>query len=538
MKINTFITVLSLFLSIHFSNAQTKPRLVVGVVVDQMRTDYIYRYWDKFSDDGLKKLVGDGFFCRNAHYNYMPTLTAPGHASIFTGTTPMVHGIIANNWYDRKTSKEIYCVDDESTKSVGVSNANGKKSPVKCLAPGLGDAIRLSSNFQGKSIGVSSKDRSAILPPGLSANAAYWFDSETGLMITSSYYMETLPKWVTQFNNQKHADKLSKDGWSPLHTLTHYTESTADNTIYEKSFIKGAEPVFPYDVSKGIKEQGYSVFTSTPFSNTYLRLFAEQAVLFEELGQDEHLDLLTLSFSAPDIIGHGYGPQSIEIEDTYLRLDLEIAELIKMLDLRVGEGNYVLFLTADHAAAQVAKYALDHKLPAGLMDDDAYHKALNEELKKQFGVDSLISNYSNQQLFLNHEIMRKQKLDVKAISEMIRSFSLDYPGISNTLDTRQLQHPLPSDEFSKLAAMGWNPQRSGDMVVQYLPGWMEWRDKGTTHGSTFNYDTHVPLIFYGYGVPKGESIEPVEITQIVPTVSLLCRIAFPDASEHTPVSFR
>ena len=515
--------------------AQNQPKLVVGVVVDQMRMDYIYRYWDKYSENGFKKLMSEGFTCKNAHYNYIPTYTGPGHASIFTGATPMNHGIIANDWFDKASNKSLYCVSDSLVKSVGTKNDQGKMSPVLMLAPTLGDAFKVSTQFRGKSIGVSIKDRAAILPAGHSADAAYWMDFETGKFITSNYYMEDLPKWVRAFNGQKNADQLAKDGWQTLLTIEKYTESTADNTPYEKVYNKNGYPVFPYDLPQLIKDKSYYAFANSPYGNTIVRQFAEQAIINEDLGDDEFIDLLTISFSSPDIIGHAFGPQSVEIEDTYIRLDLEVAELIVALNERVGEGNYTLFLTADHAAAQVPSYLKDHNIPASYFETDRFLDELKSHLNASLGEGRWMFNYSNQQIFLNHELIASKDLKAEDVLREIETFALGFEGVASVLSSSQLQHPLPNDQFASMAQRGWNPLRSGDMMIQFLAGWMEYGHQGTTHGSSYNYDSHVPILFYGFGIQQGVELNPVDITQIAPTISLVTSTAFPMLSDHRPV---
>jgi len=519
-----------------YVQSQEKPKLIVGIVVDQMRADYIHRYWDVFEDDGFKKLVNEGFFCKNTHFNYVPTYTGPGHASIYTGTTPMNHGIIANTWFDKHTGESQYCAGDDDRKTVGSDTDKGEMSPKNMLAPSLGDAVRIASQFKGKSIGISIKDRGAILPAGHSANAAYWMDYNNGKMITSDYYMESLPTWIEAFNGKKHPDNLASQGWELSLAPEFYTASTQDNTPYERSLNEGVDPVFPYDVEVAIKADSYYKFACTPHGNTLLRLMADQCIVNEKLGQDEHTDLLAISFSSPDMIGHMYGPQSMEIEDTYIKLDREIALLIKSLNDRVGEGNYMLFLTADHAAAQVPAYLADHKIPVDYFDAEGLEKALSQASIDRFGED-LIQNISNQQVFIDRAKLNETKLELKTVTQAIAAAALEYPGVANALDIKQLQHALPPDQFAQMASLGWNPLRSGDVVIQYLPGWMSYKNKGTTHGSSFNYDSHVPLLFYGAGIEQGESIEPVRITQIVPTVCLISNIALPDASEHEPVDF-
>lgn len=515
--------------------AQNQPKLVVGVVVDQMRMDYIYRYWDKYSENGFKKLMSEGFTCKNAHFNYIPTYTGPGHASIFTGATPMNHGIIANDWYDKASGKEIYCVSDSLRNSIGTKNKQGKMSPSLLLAPTLGDAFKVSTQFRGKTIGISLKDRGAVLPAGHSADAAYWMDYESGHFISSDHYMSNLPKWVKAFNAEKHADKLAKEGWQTLLALEKYTESTEDNTPYEKIYNKNGYPVFPYDLPQLIKDKGYYAFANSPYGNTIVRQFAEQAIINEDLGDDAFLDLLTISFSSPDMVGHSFGPQSIEIEDTYIRLDLEIAELISSLNERIGEGNYTLFLTADHAAAQVPAYLKDHKIPTDYFETERFESELNAMLVAQFGAGNWVLSFSNQQLFLNHALIDSKAINEEEILNSIQDFALNFKGVASVLSAKQLQHPLPNDQFASMAQRGWNPLRSGDVVVQFLPGWMSYGHQGTTHGSSYNYDSHVPIMFYGFGVKQGVELNPVDITQIAPTVSIITSTAFPMLSDHRPI---
>ncbi len=527
---NKYVLSLSLLLLASWSQAQQQPKLIVGIVVDQMRADYITRYWDKLGDDGFKRLLRDGFNCKNAHFNYIPTYTGPGHASIYTGTSPMVHGIIANNWYDKQEGTSAYCVSDEEANTVGSETENGKMSPHRLLSPGLGDAVRIGTLFRGKSIGISIKDRGAILPAGHAANAAYWFDYETGDFISSNYYRDTLPQWLVNTNEKRTVDQYVKSGWSTLLPIGEYTESTQDDTPYERSITGSEKPVFPYELEKAVREQGFKVLASTPHGNTILRELAEAAIEGEALGTDEYTDLLAVSFSSPDMVGHSYGPQSIEVEDTYLRLDLEIAALLKTLDEKVGTGNYALFLTADHAAAQVPQYLNDHKIPANYLSNSELKKGMQEFLAEEFGLGAALLSYSNQQVFLSRADIKEKGMEPEMVIQRLQGFIMEQRGVANVLTKTQLTAPLPPDDFSSLARMGWHPQRSGDLVVQYLPGWMSYHAGGTTHGTSYTYDTHVPMIFYGPGIKKGESHRYHSITQIASTICLLYDLPLPDTA--------
>lgn len=530
---------LVLFLALLLSKTailQDQPKLIVGIVVDQMRADYISRYWDKLGDDGFKRLIREGFDCKNAHFNYIPTYTGPGHASVYTGTTPATHGIIANNWYDRAMEEMVYCVSDEEMKSVGTDTENGKMSPNRMLSPSLGDAVGIHNLFKGKVIGMSIKDRGAILPAGHSADAAYWFDYETGDFISSSYYMNELPKWVNDYNKKRNVDTYVKEGWNTLLPIDQYTESTADDTPYERSVTNSEKPVFPYDLKPAVDEHGYKILTTTPFGNTILRELAQECIKGEQLGTDNITDMLAISFSSTDMVGHMYGPQSIEVEDTYLKLDLELAALLKTLDEKVGKGEYVLFLTADHAAAQVPQFVQDNGMKANYVSNSELLDQMKTFLSERFKLDSAILNYSNQQVFLDMEEIRNAGKRPQMVTEALRDFLMKQEAVANVLTKNELRNLNSADEFTELAERGFHVKRSGDLLVQYLPGWMSYPVGGTTHGTSYNYDTHVPLLFFGKGVNQGVSYDYVTITQIASTICMMSDIALPDDASPKAIS--
>ena len=312
-----------------------KPKLVVGIVVDQMRYDYIYRFWDKYSEGGFKRLVNNGFFCKNTNYNYVPTYTAPGHAAIYTGTTPAINGIVGNDWFDRALGKKIYCVVDTTVVGVGSISKEGKRSPANLLTSTITDELRLATNMKSKVIAISLKDRSAILPGGHTANAAYWFDGSNGNFISSTYYMKELPRWVVEFNEKKLPQKYLSQPWNTLLPIDQYTESLADDNPYETKFAGEQRPVFPHDLPVLMaKNKGMGLLLTTPFGNSLLLDFAKEVLYAESMGKAETPDFLAISFSATDYIGHAYGPNSIEVEDCYLRLDKDIAELLNMIEAK------------------------------------------------------------------------------------------------------------------------------------------------------------------------------------------------------------
>jgi len=375
------------------------PKLVVGIVVDQMRYDYLTRFWDRFGDDGFKRLVNDGFNCKNNHYNYAPTKTAPGHASIFTGTSPKNHGIIGNDWYNKFEKQMVYCAGDTNVEPLGTTSSAGKMSPHRMVSTSFADQNRLHTQFKGKTIGVSVKDRGAILPAGHSANGAYWFEGgENGNFISSTYYFEELPTWVQNFNAEKNAEKYLKT-WNTLYPIETYTESGIDKNTYEYSFRNNETAAFPYDLKALSKDNGMtSILKNTPFGNSLTTDFALAAIDTEQLGQDKITDVLTLSYSCTDYVGHNFGVNSKEVEDTYLRLDQDIARVLSYLDEKVGEGNYTIFLTADHGAVDVPKYLSQKKIPSGYFPMDQFEEDVKTYLGNEYGAIDLIENISNNQV--------------------------------------------------------------------------------------------------------------------------------------------
>jgi predicted AlkP superfamily pyrophosphatase or phosphodiesterase len=515
----------------------SKPKLVVGIVVDQMRYDYIYRYWDKFSNDGFKRLVNEGFFCRNTNYNYVPTYTGPGHASIYTGTTPAVHGIIANDWYDKITGKDMYCAEDKNVIGVGTTASEGKRSPVNMLTTTITDELRISSNMKSKVIGIALKDRSAILPAGHTANGAYWYDGSIGNFITSSYYMKELPIWVQDFNKKELAKKYLSEPWNTMLPIEQYTESLPDDNKYETLGKGEAKPVFPHNLPElMINNGGLNMIRTTPFGNSLTKDFAIETIRSENMGKSNATDFLAVSFSSPDFIGHAYGPNSVEQEDDYIRLDKDLAELLKFLDTEIGKDNVLVFLTADHAAPEVPAYLTDLKIPSGYVNENKMIDSLKKYLNKTYG-DSLVLSFTNQQVFLNHKVIDTKKLVLQQVQEDAATFLQTMPSVSEVLTAATLNNSQFTEGSRYLMQKGFNAKRSGDVLVNYLPGYINYMPTGTTHGSPYSYDTHVPLLFYGWNIKQGSSAEQVYIPDLAATLAMMLNIQFPNGCTGKPISF-
>lgn len=517
-------------------NAELKqPKLVVGIVVDQMRHDYIYRYWNKYGKGGFKKLVNDGYFFRNAHYNYVPTYTGPGHASIYTGTSPATHGIISNDWYNKETGQMIYCTDDKAVKAVGTQSKAGLMSPKNMLVTTIGDELKLATGQKSKVFGISLKDRSSILPAGHSANAAFWFDGSIGKFISSSHYVNELPGWLTDFNNKQLAREYLLKGWNTLYPLNTYDESLADKNNYERAPNKKDTAIFPYEYSKQLAANDYEILKSTPYGNTITKDLAIACLKAESLGKGKQTDMLCVSFSSTDYVGHYYGPRSVEVEDVYLRLDKDLEELLKTLDEEVGKDNYMIFLTADHGACDVPSHLKDLKIPGGYINEDDLANMLRSYCQSMFG-DSLISRMVNQQLFLNESKIAALKLDKTTVEHKLADYLLGIKGVAEAYPSDVLRYESFTDNsFKFLIQKGYNHVRSGNVAFSYNPAWMEYMSKGTTHGASYSYDTHVPVIFYGSGISKGSSVKKVNVVDIAPTVSMLLHMSFPNGTTGKPL---
>ncbi|GGD87076.1 alkaline phosphatase PafA [Planktosalinus lacus] len=510
----------------------SNPKLVVGIVVDQMRYDYLTRFYDRYGEGGFKRLLNEGFEFKNNHFNYIPTYTGPGHASVYTGTYPAIHGIIANDWYDKEIKQSVYCAQDDDVNPVGTTHNAGKMSPHRMKTTSITDQLRLHTQQKSRVIGISIKDRGAILPAGHSGTA-YWFHGKKeGNWISSSFYMKSLPAWVQHFNTSSIAESYLNDTWNTLYPLETYTESGPDLSPYEDKF-KGVEnSVFPYDLKSLALDNGnFDIIKETPFGNNITTDFAMAAIDGEQLGKNNITDFLAISYSSPDYIGHTFGPNAVEVQDNYLRLDLEIERLLKFLDMEVGKNNYLIFLTADHGAVHNPNYLQSQNIPAGFFNRSDLETQLKEFSVYTFSVD-LIEKIQSNQVFLNKEALKTKNLKSEDVQQTLADFILTYPQIDKVFTRKNLEGNTYNRDTGYLVQNGFNQKRSGDLVFVLDPAvistWYE--NGGTTHGSGFTYDTHVPLIFFGNGIKKGHTYQKSEITDITPTLSALLGIARPNGS--------
>ncbi|RZV65571.1 MAG: alkaline phosphatase family protein [Flavobacteriaceae bacterium] len=532
------IYALSIFFVIGgFAQQTSKPKLVVGIVVDQMRYDYLTRFENKYGDRGFNRLIGEGYNCKNHHFNYVPTYTAPGHASVYTGTTPRYHGIISNSWYDKSSKRTVYCTADQNVLSLGTPTVAGKMSPHRMLSTTFADENRLFTQMKGKTIGISIKDRGAILPAGHTANAAYWFTGgKEGKMISSSFYMSELPKWVNNFNDSKTVENYLKP-WNTFYDIDDYTESGSDLNDFEGGFYGKETATFPYDIKTlSLNNGDFDILRTTPFGNSIVTDFAIEAIKGENLGKDDFTDVLAISYSSTDYIGHNFGVNSKEIQDTYIRLDKEIERLLDYLDSKVGEGEYTLFLTSDHGAVNVPGYLKSLNIPAGYLKNTETRQKFNMFMTTTFRSADLIENMSNSQVFLNRDKIAELKLNLGEVQEAIVNELMTYDHIDKAFTARAMNNTYFVGGIEKLLQNGFHQKRSGDVIIVNDPSLISYSTTGSTHGSGYNYDTHVPLIYFGKGIKRGSTYDKTEVSDIAPTISGLLNISLPNAATGKPMS--
>ena len=511
------------------TNIIDRPKIVVGIVIDQMRWDYLYRYYNRYSTGGFKRLINKGFSFENTLLPYVPTYTAVGHTTIYTGGIPATHGMVGNNWFDKGSNKNVYCTDDSTVQGVGNNDVSGKMSPKNMWATTITDELRLSNNFESKVIGIALKDRGAILPAGHSANAAYWYDEKTGKWITSNYYMQQLPDWVNVFNAKDEPGNMMKKDWNTLYPINTYTQSTADNQDYELALSGLTSPVFPHKLST-VGSVKYSTFKYTPYAATYTFNFAKAAIENEKLGSGKATDFLTVSISSTDYMGHSFGPNSIEAEDTYLRLDKDIADFLNYMDAKIGINNYLVFLSADHGAAHVPAFLKEHKIDAGVFSDLAINQQLNKIVEDSFGIKQTILSVQNYQVYIDVRLIKNNSKDISAVKNLIIQTLKNLPFITNVFETDKMNDITLAEPLKTMLINGYTPTRSGDIQFIVKPGYFDGGKKGTTHGLWNPYDAHIPLLFYGWNIKPGKTNRETYMTDIAATLAAMLHIQMPSGS--------
>jgi predicted AlkP superfamily pyrophosphatase or phosphodiesterase len=516
-----------------------RPKLVVGIVVDQMRYDYLYRFYDRYGKGGFKRLLSNGFSCETAMINYVPSFTAPGHASIYTGTVPSIHGIAGNDWFDNMTKTSVYCVEDTTVTPVGSSSRAGLMSPRNLLTTTITDELKLATNFRSKVFGISIKDRGAILPAGHLGNGAYWYDDNTGSLISSSYYGAALPSWLVSFNNRRLPDTLIRKDWTTLYPIQSYTQSSPDNNRYEGRFKGEQAPTFPHRIGNLLS---YGTLRKIPPGHTYTFEAAKACMAGESLGKGSVTDFLCVSLSTADYIGHQYGPNAIEVEDTYLRLDQDFADFMTYLDAKIGKDNYLLFLTADHGGAHNSLFLEDNKIPGGNTSESQLSKLLKGyadtgfttasiDRKADHRFSEMIRMVNNDQVYLDEDAIRSSGRSSEEVRKSLKTYLERRPEIAYVIDMHDIANSAVPEVIKTMAINGYHRQRSGHMFIIYHPGWYAgYAPTGTTHGTWNPHDAHIPLLWYGWNIEKGATSRTVHMEDIAPTLAALLHIQMPNGS--------
>ncbi|MDQ6666051.1 MAG: alkaline phosphatase family protein [Acidobacteriota bacterium] len=480
-----------------FSQTRPKPKLVLGIVVDQFRYDYLTRFRKEYTS-GFDRLLTKGANFVSAHYEQFPTVTAIGHSTFMSGATPSISGIVGNEWFDRDSGRQVTSVEDEKTKLLGGKGGDGS-SPGRLLVSTIGDEMRI-SDPRARVLGVSLKDRAAILPAGHMAQGAYWFDGKTGNFVSSSFYFAELPAWVADFDATHPADKFAGQVWMG------------------KKFASG--------------EKLYGSIPASPWGNELIEAFAERAVQSEQLGQRGITDLLTVSFSSNDYVGHALGPDSPEVHDISIRTDRLLGKLFAFLDQKIGMQNVLVVMTADHGVAPLPEISQSRKMPGGRMPPGIVTSTVQEALTGKYGAGDWFANPADTEhtIYLNWNLIQEKKLDRVAVTRLAADSLQSLPHIFRVFTREQLMNGATlEDQVARRVMNGFYIRRGADIYVMLEPYWL-FSQHGTTHGTTFGYDMHVPVIFMGPGIKAGNYYQSIAVNDIAPTLAAMLGIETPSGS--------
>lgn len=508
------------------NNGLDRPKLVVGITVDQMRWDYLYRYYNRYSEGGFKRLMKKGYSFENTLIPYTPTVTAAGHTCLFTGSVPAVHGIVGNDWIERSTGDSTYCTQDRTVNTVGSFSKDGQMSPRNLMATTIGDELRFATNKMSRVYGIALKDRGGILPAGHTANAAYWFDDSTGNWISSTFYMNNLPLWVQDFNAEKRPASFLGKPWKLLYDDDMYDQSIPDDSAYQRTSVYETSKGFPHSYTT-MNGKNFNGFRATPFGNTFTLDFATALIDHEKLGMSGQTDMLCVSLSSTDYVGHRFGPQSKEAEDTYLRLDKDLERFFAMLDEKIGKGEYIVFLSADHGALQTPVFLKDLKMPAGTLSGSSAWKDINNALFEKYKVQGLLQKYFEYQFYFDKKKLESAGINQNEAEDFAVNFLLKRPEVLYAFAYRNFDKVIMPDVLRQKLQNGYYARRSGDIQMILKPQFSEYSIKGTDHGAWYPYDSHIPLLFYGWNIKPGKTNRETYMTDVAPTVCALLHIQMP-----------
>jgi hypothetical protein len=517
-----------------------KPRLVIGIVVEQLKYDQLEKYREKLGDNGIKKLINEGTYFKNASFDYMLTQSAPGHATISTGTEPSFHGITSDNWYLPLRNELIYCTRDIDVNPVGGSFESGLNSPVNLQASTFSDELEMATNKKAKVFGIGLKDNSAILSTGHSADGVFWFDNSTGTWMTSTYYNNSLPGWVMDFNAMNYPESYLSGEWNLFRPLSDYSDCLSDSNKFEVGF--NSQSFFPYDLKKlrskfmSGSRNDFALLRETPFGNSLTTRLAMRLIEKEKLGKDDVTDYLSICYSATDNIGHRFGPSSVEMEDAILRLDEDIKNLLTFVNDSIGKKNVLIYFTSAHGISEIPAVLESYHIPAGYFKQNQALQLLRSYLNAVYGEGDWVKGYSERQVYLNRTLIEDARIPLEDVQKKVARFLVQFSGVAAAYPYSAFEANDFGNGNLKRIINNFNSQRSGDVIVTLNPGWIEKdADYVTNHNSPYEYDSHVPLIWYGWTVNRAMISRKVNMTDIAATLSSLCKIPYPNACTGEPL---
>ena len=511
---------------------EKRPRLVVRVVVEQMRYEMLLRYWDHFGADGFRKLVDEGVVCRDARIGYARPDRSSGFATIATGSYPSMHGIVADQWYERLSLQLKQAAGHSSYHGVGGKQEYGHFSPENLMTSTTSDEMKL-MDVHSKVFSLALHPVSAVLGAGKMSDGAFWMDDHSANWMSNTYYMDSLPPWLNDFNAKNLEDIYMDRKWERLLPDTAYHALTSDDDDSEEGFLLLYSNQFPYDLQTlKRKSLGYKYLKYTPFGNTYTRDFALSLIENEHLGEDAHTDLINIAFSASAYVNELFGPRSMEMEDLYLRLDKEIAHLLSFLEERFSRDEVLVVMTSDRGAGDSYAFRKNQGLSSSEFDPRKGLTLLKSYLNVVYEPADWVSSYSNNQIYLNHGLVDQNGYDISDFQETVARFMVKKSGVSYAVKASTIQNSSCSEGMMKMLRNNFHPARSGDVFLVLAPGIVE---KPRMSGTIYSYDTHIPMIWWGNGFSPGTINKQVHLSNVAPTISYLLNIPYPEASFGKPI---
>ena len=541
---NTFLFYLLIIVRLNLSSQTAyippeKPKLIVGIVVEQMRYDQLEKFKDRFAENGIRRMLNEGTSFRNASYEYMLTQSAPGHATISTGAEPAINGITSDYWYVPLKNELIYCTQDNQVDPVGGSYESGLHSPVNLLSSSFSDELLMATNNKAKVFSIGIRESSAILSAGHSANGVYWYDDKSGTWMSSTWYMDSLKTWVRDFNALMLSEGYLSNQWTLLKDRSAYSDCLPDSSSFETGFNK--KNYFPYDLKKlsttGLlnSKRDYSLLKETPFGNTFTSDFAIRLIREEKLGKDDITDFISICYGSTDNIGHRFGPSSVETGDAILRLDRDIGRLLNYLNDSIGKRNVLVYFTSAHGVSEIPSVLEKNRIPSGYFRQTQAIQLLKSYLNAIYGQGDWVKGYSEKQIFLNRTLIEDAKIPLEEVQKRVSRFMVQFTGIASAYPFTAFEANDFGNGHLKRIVNSFTPQRSGDVIITLNPGWVERNDYVTDHNSPYEYDSHVPLIWYGWTVNRASVTRKVNLCDLAATLSSLCKIPYPNASSGDPL---